>query len=58
MLLVAEVAKLLRTSTRNVTGWANSGKLPGFKVGRQWRLWQSDVLKYLAEQEELAGIED
>jgi len=37
LLTTSEVAQLLLVSRRTVRLWAEYGKLPAFKAGRQWR---------------------
>lgn len=42
-----EAAALLRVSTKTVLSLADSGALPGEKVGRAWRFVRTDVLSYV-----------
>jgi len=44
VMTTAEVAILLRVSTKTVLVLANSGALPGEKVGRAWRFIRNDVI--------------
>lgn len=44
---VAEVAKLLATSTASVRRWVRVGDLPGFKLGGQMRISKADALAFL-----------
>jgi excisionase family DNA binding protein len=47
-----EVGKLLRIHPRTVTRLASQGKLPGFKVGDQWRFRREAIEEYIRKQEE------
>lgn len=38
-----EVADYLKVTERTVYRWIEAGELPAFKVGRQWRVTDSDV---------------
>lgn len=44
---VAEIAKLLSTSTASVRRWVRVGDLPGFKLGGQMRISKADALAFL-----------
>ncbi|MGA7730348.1 MAG: helix-turn-helix domain-containing protein [Chloroflexia bacterium] len=48
LLTVDEVAKVLRVSVFTVRQLLKAGKLRGVKVGRQWRVRQTELDKYLA----------
>ena len=41
ILTVAEVAQYLKVSRFTVWRWCKQGKLPAFKVGREWRIYRS-----------------
>ncbi|NNJ09777.1 helix-turn-helix domain-containing protein [Chloroflexales bacterium ZM16-3] len=43
ILTVAEVAQYLRVSETTIWRWCSSGKLPAFRIGRSWRVRQSDL---------------
>jgi excisionase family DNA binding protein len=45
-----EVAEMLRIHVRTVKILAGQGKLPGFRVGNQWRFRRSDIDKYIEQQ--------
>lgn len=49
ILTSGEVAAYLRVCTRTVTTLMESGKLPGFKVGQQWRIKREKLLAAIAE---------
>jgi excisionase family DNA binding protein len=46
-LTVAEVARRLRVSNMTVYRLVNSGQLPAVRVGRGYRIRETDVNKYL-----------
>ena len=48
LLTCEEAAAHLRLHVRTVGRLLNQGKLPGVKVGRQWRLRRADLDAYLA----------
>ena len=39
-----ELAKMIQASPDDITYWARKGKIPGRKVGRQWRFNQKSLL--------------
>lgn len=45
---IAGIAHMLRVSPDTVYHRARSGELPGFKVGRVWRFFPSEVRQALA----------
>ena len=45
-----EVAKLLRVSVYTVRRWIKDGNLPAYKVGRGWRISESDLGTWLIQQ--------
>lgn len=45
---VTEIARLLGVSTDTVYSKVRSGEIPGFKVGRVWRFWPSEVRAHLS----------
>jgi excisionase family DNA binding protein len=46
-----EVARLLRVHPRTIKSLANQRKLPGFKVGGQWRFRREAIDEYIRKQE-------
>lgn len=42
----AEVQEALMVSRHTLMRLLNSGKLHGFKVGRQWRIYKEEFLKF------------
>jgi excisionase family DNA binding protein len=49
ILTVREVADLLKLHPKTVNKFAISGRLPGYRIGRQWRFRKSEVLKLFRE---------
>ncbi len=43
ILTVREVAEYLKLSRTTVWRWCHAGKLQAFKVGRSWRIHQSEL---------------
>lgn len=43
LLTVSDVATYLKLSRTTVWRWCHAGKLPAVKVGRGWRIHQSEV---------------
>ncbi|MFL5840991.1 MAG: helix-turn-helix domain-containing protein [Thermoleophilaceae bacterium] len=52
VLTAAEAAALLRTDDDTVEKMAESGELPGRKIGDEWRFARSAVLRWLAGDDE------
>ena len=44
---IKAVAKYLRLKESTVYAWAQTGKLPAFRLGRLWRFRQSDLEDWL-----------
>jgi excisionase family DNA binding protein len=49
VLTLAEAAELLRVDEKTVAAMADSGELPARKLGDEWRLTRSAVLRWLEE---------
>jgi excisionase family DNA binding protein len=49
LMTTKEVAALLRVAPRTAREWADAGKLPGFKMGRQWRFSRERIVKCLRD---------
>ncbi len=43
ILTIREVAAVLKVGTKTIYTMAQSGELPGFKVGGQWRFRRGDI---------------
>ncbi len=62
LLIIREVAELLRVKESTVRTWINSGSLRAIKFGREWRVSPIDLQTYLdakankpAAEQELAA---
>ena len=47
ILTIREVADLLKLHPKTVNKFAIAGKLPAYRIGRQWRFRKSEVLRAL-----------
>jgi excisionase family DNA binding protein len=47
VLNLKDAAKLLGVCTKTLAKWATEGKVPGFKIGRDWRFLRSKLLEVL-----------
>lgn len=47
ILNVDEAAAFLKTSKPTLYRWLGQGKVKGFKVGREWRFYRSDLISFL-----------
>ena len=52
LLTAKQVAAYLKLHEVTVLSFARKGKLPGFKVGREWRFRADDIRAWLAAREE------
>ena len=50
LLTVAEVAGVMRVSTMTVYRLIKGGELPALRVGKNYRIRESDVDRYLSER--------
>ena len=55
VLTVQEVAEMLKVSQATVWRWCQSGKLPAFRVGQQWRIRAVDLGAVMNARERNAG---
>lgn len=51
-----EVSGLLRVSVYTIRRWIKEGTLPAFKVGRGWRIRETDLNLWLAQQRPTLGM--
>ena len=49
-LTVEEVADQLRVSTQTVRRWVKEGELPGYRVGRCFRVKRADLERWIEQQ--------
>ncbi|MFA6078763.1 MAG: helix-turn-helix domain-containing protein [Candidatus Omnitrophota bacterium] len=53
---VQELASYLRMQPVTIYKHAKAGKLPGFKVGANWRFKKTTIDQWIAKQEDRPGI--
>lgn len=56
-LTIDEVAERLHLAPLTVADRLRAGSLPGFKLGRAWRVREEDLNRYIREQAEAGAIE-
>lgn len=49
LLTVDEVAEILRTTPNTIYRWLRAGKLPGVKIGKEWRIRKETLASKLTE---------
>ncbi len=47
ILTIKQAARLLQVDPNTIYRWARSGKFPGSKIGKEWRVLHSDVIKFI-----------
>ena len=57
MLTVREVADQLNVSLKTVRYWIETGKIEGYRLGKEYRIRKQDFEKFL-EQSKVAPIEN
>jgi excisionase family DNA binding protein len=50
LLTVKQVAEILQWNPYTITKKAEKGELPAFKMGREWRFRQEDIVKWIDEK--------
>jgi len=50
ILTIREVAAILKVGTKTTYTMAQSGELPGFKVGGQWRFRRGDIDTWIQDR--------
>lgn len=50
LLTLKEVAAALRVTTVGARRWLKDGMIPAFKVGKDWRIKESDLVAFLEGQ--------
>ncbi len=59
ILNINEVAEILGKKPNTIRMKANSDEIPYFfKIGRDWRITESDFYKWIDEQKEKSGAKD
>ena len=49
ILTVEQAAELLQINYETCRRYLNAGKIPGRKIGKQWRVVESDLKRFIAE---------
>lgn len=49
LMTVEQVAEYLQMNPQVVRRWLNEKRLPGIKIGKEWRIAKEDLDKYLEE---------
>ncbi len=49
-LTLEQIAEYLQMSTSSIYKMAQAGKIPSYKVGRQWRFKKEEIDKWVAKQ--------
>ncbi len=53
VMTVKEVAEFLGVHPMTIYKYARQGKIPGFKIGVDWRFNKRSIEKWMAEREEI-----
>lgn len=56
-LTIQEVAERLHLAPLTVADRLRAGSLPGFKLGRAWRVREEDLNRYIREQAKAGAVE-
>lgn len=51
IMIVNEVAEYLRVPVPTIYKLLQEGRLPGFKVGKHWRIRRADIEKYVTKSQ-------
>ncbi len=54
ILTIRDVAEYLKVTEKTVYGLAQKRKIPGFKVGGQWRFKREDIDQWIEDGKEVA----
>jgi L-histidine Nalpha-methyltransferase len=52
ILTIRQAAKLLQVDPNTIYRWARAGKFPASKIGKEWRILHSDILKFLEKHKQ------
>ncbi|WP_243109340.1 helix-turn-helix domain-containing protein [Anaerophilus nitritogenes] len=52
IMTVSEVAEYLKISEVTTYKCVQEGKIPGFKIGRHWRIKRSDLVEFIEKQKQ------
>ena len=54
VLTAKEAAKFLRTRPETLKRLARQGRVPGVKLGHEWRFWRDDLVDFMSGEYEAA----
>jgi len=55
---VVEAARILKLKPLTVAEYIREGKLKGFKIGKEWRLEESDLKEFIETKRAERGYDD
>ena len=50
ILNIEELARYMEVEVSNILEWANSGKIPAFKEGNDWRFERPKIEEWIAKE--------
>ena len=50
IMITKDVAETLKVSETTIIRWIKGGKLPAFRIGKDWRIRKDDLDRFLDEQ--------
>ena len=56
LLTPPQVAERLQVNERTVTQWLRKGHLRGFKIGKEWRIAQKDLVAFLEDSANMPAV--
>lgn len=56
LLTPPQVAERLQVNERTVTQWLRKGHLRGFKIGKEWRVAQKDLVEFLEHSANIPSV--
>ena len=54
ILTVDEVSQMFKVSSYTVRRWCSEGRIPAFKIGREWRIDLQDLKRFINKQKKKA----
>ena len=55
---VVEVSKILKLTPLTVAEYIRAGKITAFKVGKEWRMTDEDIEKFIQDRRDEQGEEE
>lgn len=50
LLSTKEVAEVLNVTSRTIRNLIDSGELPAYKIGRNWRIKEKELMEFIEER--------